>query len=180
VLALTVRGTPFLYAGEELGLEDGVVPPDRVVDPDGRDGCRSPIPWTIDGDEEVGHGWPVRPWLPFPANASTHAASAQIGVPGSMHSLYRALLALRHRDEVLRRGSIEFAPLDGDVIRFERTLGDDGVTVLVNLSDDPAPWPADLVQADLLVSSDAARRAIGDQLAPSEAVILRRITAGTS
>ena len=45
VLLLTLRGTPFLYAGEELGLEDAVVPPDRVVDPGGRDGCRAPIPW---------------------------------------------------------------------------------------------------------------------------------------
>ena len=50
VVALSARGTPFLYAGEELGLEDAVVPDDRVVDPDGRDGCRAPIPWTADGD----------------------------------------------------------------------------------------------------------------------------------
>ena len=66
VLSLTTRGTPFLYAGEELGLEDGVVPPERVVDPDGRDGCRAPIPWTSDGDDETGHGWPVRPVAPVP------------------------------------------------------------------------------------------------------------------
>ena len=46
VLLLGVRGTPFLYAGEELGLEDADVPPDRVVDPGGRDGCRAPVPWT--------------------------------------------------------------------------------------------------------------------------------------
>ena len=47
VILLTQRGTPFLYAGEELGLEDAIVPPDRVVDPGGRDGCRAPIPWTV-------------------------------------------------------------------------------------------------------------------------------------
>ncbi|MEY2399748.1 MAG: alpha-glucosidase [Actinomycetota bacterium] len=45
VLLLTQRGTPFLYAGEELGLEDAVVPPEQQVDPGGRDGCRAPIPW---------------------------------------------------------------------------------------------------------------------------------------
>ena len=61
VLLLTLRGTPFLYAGEELGLEDAVIPPSRVLDPGGRDGCRAPIPWTPAPD----HGWSTDdPWLP--------------------------------------------------------------------------------------------------------------------
>ncbi len=136
VMALALRGTPFLYAGEELGLEDAIVPPDRVVDPDGRDGCRAPMPWTAEGDGETGHGWPTRPWLPFPANASSHGADVQIDDPASMHSLYRDLLALRRKHDVLRRGDIEFTPTDGDVIRFERRLADEHVVVLVNLSDD--------------------------------------------
>jgi alpha-glucosidase len=55
VLLLTLRGTPFLYQGEELGLVDAVVPEDRRVDPGGRDGCRAPIPWSGDPD----HGWPT-------------------------------------------------------------------------------------------------------------------------
>jgi alpha-glucosidase len=46
VLLLTQRGTPFLYAGEELGLEDAVIAPEDMVDPGGRDGCRAPIPWA--------------------------------------------------------------------------------------------------------------------------------------
>jgi alpha-glucosidase len=101
--------------GRGLGLEDGVVPAHRVVDPDGRDGCRAPMPWTADGDDEVGHGWPVRPWLPFPANAGTHAA--RFADRANRHrciSLYRQLLALRHERPVLRRGSIEFAPVQGE------------------------------------------------------------------
>ena len=70
VVLLSLRGTPFLYAGEELGLEDAVVPADRAVDPGGRDGCRAPIPW------EPGpvHGWELagsEPWLPFPPGANT-------------------------------------------------------------------------------------------------------------
>ncbi len=51
VLLLTQRGTPFLYAGEELGLEDAVVAPEAMVDPGGRDGCRAPVPWqAVDGN----------------------------------------------------------------------------------------------------------------------------------
>jgi alpha-glucosidase len=45
VLLLGLRGTPFLYAGEELGLADAEVPSERVLDPGGRDGCRAPLPW---------------------------------------------------------------------------------------------------------------------------------------
>ena len=172
VMALTMRGTPFLYAGEELGLEDGIVPPDRVVDPDDRDGCRAPIPWTSDGDGEVGHGWPTRPWLPFPSNSTTHAASAQIGDPASMHSLYRRLLALRHDNAVLRRGSIEFAPCEGDVIRYERRFADERVVVLVNLGAAAVAWPLDGADATVLLSTDLTRTGPGGDLGADEAVVL--------
>src|SRR5947209_3812887 len=79
VLLLTVRGTPFLYEGEELGLEDAEIPPERVVDPGGRDGCRAPIPW----DPSPDHGWGVPgggpergdgPWLPWPPEADVRNA----------------------------------------------------------------------------------------------------------
>jgi alpha-glucosidase len=172
VVALTVRGTPFLYAGEELGLEDGMVPPERVVDPDGRDGCRAPIPWAADGDDESGHGWPVRPWLPFPANASSHAADVQVGTPNSMHTLYRDLLALRHEREVLRRGDIEFVESDGDVIRFERSLSGDRIVVLVNLADRSVPWPDDLGSALVVLSTNPKRTLAGGELGPDEATVL--------
>jgi len=171
VLALTARGTPFLYAGEELGLEDGVVPDDRVVDPDGRDGCRAPIPWTTDGNDEVGHGWPVRPWLPFPANAATHAADAEVGVAGSMHTLYRELLALRRQHEVLRRGTMEIADADGDLLRFDRRLGDEVITVLVNFGERQMSWPSDLSGARVLLSTDD--RPDRTVLAASESVVLQ-------
>jgi alpha-glucosidase len=173
VMALTMRGTPFLYAGEELGLEDGVVPQERVVDPDGRDGCRAPIPWTADGDAETGHGWPIRPWLPFPANASSHAADVQVGAPRSMHTLYRSLLTLRHERAVLRRGDIQFADADGSVIRYERRLDGDRIVVLVSLDDQAVPWPADLADATLLLSTDHDRTAPGGELGPDEAVVLQ-------
>lgn len=53
VLLLTLRGTPFLYAGEELGLEDAVIAPEDMQDPGGRDGCRAPIPWDEANDNDM-------------------------------------------------------------------------------------------------------------------------------
>jgi alpha-glucosidase len=173
VLSLTTRGTPFLYAGEELGLEDAVVPPERVVDPDGRDGCRAPIPWTSDGDDETGHGWPVRPWLPFPPNASSHAASAEVDDEASMHRLYRDLLELRHGHDALRSGVMDLGPADGSVLRFDRRSEAETLTVLVNLSDQPAPWPSDLAGSVVLLSS-SGRQDVEIDLGPDEAVVLHR------
>ncbi len=173
VLSLTMRGTPFLYAGEELGLTDGDVPADRVVDPDGRDGCRAPIPWTADGDQESGHGWPTRPWLPFPTNASTNAVDVQEGDAASTLALYRRLLALRRTTPALRSGAMEMAPLDGGVIRYDRTLDDDRWTVLVNAGVDVAPWPVDLDRAVVVESSVDSTRRPGGTLDPLEAVVLR-------
>ncbi|MDQ2825526.1 MAG: alpha-amylase family glycosyl hydrolase, partial [Actinomycetota bacterium] len=59
LVLLTLRGTPFLYAGEELGLLDAEIPAEAMVDPGGRDGCRAPVPW----DGTPGHGWAGDPWL---------------------------------------------------------------------------------------------------------------------
>src|SRR5204863_3949093 len=85
VLLLTLRGTPFLYQGEELGLEDAVVPPERRVDPGARDGCRAPIPWTA----AAPHGWQgAQPWLPFPPEPDQRSVEAQRDDPGSIVHLY--------------------------------------------------------------------------------------------
>ena len=176
VVSLTVRGTPFLYAGEELGLEDAVIPAHRAVDPDNRDGCRAPIPWTSDGDDEVGHGWNTtkgtRPWLPFPANAGTHAAVRQVGVEGSMHTLYKSLLSLRKSRDTLRRGSMSPVVTAGLALHYERQLGDDRIAVVVNLADEPTSWPAE-IGGEVLVSTHE-RSAVGGKLAGCEAVVVQR------
>jgi alpha-glucosidase len=100
VVQLTLRGVPFIYQGEELGLEDAVVPAERVVDPGGRDGCRAPIPWTT----EVHTGWSQGAWLPAPPDAAALSIAAQVADPSSSANLYRRLLALRRDADVLRRG----------------------------------------------------------------------------
>ena len=172
VLSLTMRGTPFLYAGEELGLTDGEVPPDRVVDPNGRDGCRAPIPWTPDGDADTGHGWATAPWLPFPTNASTHSFASQRDDPRSMLGLYRRLLALRAATPALRSGALDLAPLDGDLLRYDRVSGDQRITVVVNCGTAATPWPDDLLTASVLAASGERIVVDGAPLDPLEAVVL--------
>ena len=131
VLLLTLRGTPFLYQGEELGLADADVTPERRVDPGGRDGSRAPIPW----DASAGHGWAAPPWLPWPPEAETRNVEAERADPGSVLHLYRRLLAARRNSPALRLGSL--TPLAGPegVLAYERVQDGDRRTVLVNFTD---------------------------------------------
>jgi len=135
VLLLTLRGTPFLYQGEELGLLDAPIPPERAVDPGGRDGCRAPLPW--DGTDD--HGWPtadgIGPWLPFPAESATRNHAGQRADPASILHLYRRLLALRRQHPALSLG--DFARLDAPegVLAYTRALDGDVCTVMINFTD---------------------------------------------
>jgi alpha-glucosidase len=128
VVLLTLRGTPFLYAGEELGLEDAVIPADRRVDPGRRDGCRAPLPWT----PKPPHGWGPRPWLPFPPEAGERCAAAQSADAGSILSLYRRLLRLRRASPALHAGSWQLLDAAGDVLVYARQAADDRRTVVAN------------------------------------------------
>jgi alpha-glucosidase len=163
LMLLTLRGTPFLFAGEELGLEDARVPPERVVDPGGRDGCRAPIPWTKAPD----HGWPADPWLPWPPEPGARSVEAERADQGSVLHLARAALALRRDSAALRCGGLELgddAP-DG-VLAYERRAGDDRRLVWVNFAAAPAPLPEGLVVELATAETD-------DGLPPDAAAVLR-------
>jgi alpha-glucosidase len=175
VLLLGLRGTPFLYAGEELGLEDAVIPPERKLDPGGRDGCRAPLPW----DRSPGHGWgAAEPWLPWPPDAAGRSVDAQRGDPASILHLYRRLLTARRGSPALQLGAQTSLPSPQGVVAFERALGDDRRVVLVNLRSEAcdAEIPGDLT---VEVASDAGgegRRYAG-RLAADQAVVLREVQA---
>jgi alpha-glucosidase len=145
VMVLTLRGTPFLYAGEELGLEDALVPPDRVVDPGGRDGCRAPIPWTADDP----HGWPAEPWLPWPPDPGARSVEAQRTEPSSFLHLAHAVLAARRRSAALRTGTLRLlADAPEGVLAYERAADDEHRRVWVNFGPGavelPSGWAAEL------------------------------------
>jgi len=175
VLLLGLRGTPFLYAGEELGLLDAEVPPDRVVDPGGRDGCRAPIPW----DDSVGHGWTTDPWLPLPPESTVRNVAHLRSNPASILHLYRRLLEQRHASLALEQGDQTFLATPPGVLGWIRsTVGDDHRVILVNFTASIVELGADLdpVIAEhlVLVASDGvgeggpAPRTLG----PDQAVLL--------
>ncbi|HEX7167690.1 MAG TPA: alpha-amylase family glycosyl hydrolase [Acidimicrobiales bacterium] len=179
VLLLTLRGTPFVYAGEELGLEDGVVPPERVVDPGGRDGCRAPIPWTAAAD----HGWGREDnWLPWPANATTHDAETLRADGSSILHLYRRTLAARGSSAALRVGSWEPLPSPDGVLAYRRRHGDDVRTVLVNFTGAPVEmaltgaggWNVEITSG----ARDREGKPFDGQLLADEALVLREQPGG--
>ena len=167
VLLLTLRGTPFLYQGEELGLEDANVPDDRVVDPGGRDGCRAPIPWTGD----AGHGWGPDPWLPFPPNADVRNVDAQRAGEATIFRLYQAILRARHDSPALQAGSLELLDEHPDVLTYRRTHGDDVRVVHISFGDDAVDVTS--TGAIVVATSGATSGPFDGTLAAGEAVVVR-------
>ena len=173
VLVLGVRGTPFLYAGEELGLEDAVIPDHRVVDPGGRDGCRAPVAWTADEP----HGWGPTPWLPFPPDAAARSVEAQRDDPSSVLWLYKRLLTARRGSPALRRGDLRRLDDDGGgVVAWTRREADDLRAVAVDVGGQGGSVPAELAGWTVEVASDGPAgegEVVGADLAPGRAVVLR-------
>jgi alpha-glucosidase len=141
MLLLTLRGTPTLYYGDEIGLQDGEIPPHLVKDPQGinspghgRDGARTPMQW--DASPNAGfcpEG--AEPWLPVSDDFEKNNVAAQKEDPRSMLSLTRELLRLRRGTPALSVGSYE--ALDGtpaDVLAYVRRLDGQGCLVALNFS----------------------------------------------
>ncbi len=189
VLLLTLRGTPILYYGEELGMVNH--DPRRrseVRDPLGRrgwptaklrDGARTPMQW----DASPGAGFTRgRPWLPIPAGAARRNVAVQAGDPGSVLNCYRDLLALRQRTPALLDGDYqELNPEDPSVLAYLRSSGERAVLVAMNLSAQPQALAFDLAgqgwdvaEGQVLLGSGGRTPAAGlpTELEPFSVVLL--------
>ncbi|MDO8614465.1 MAG: alpha-amylase family glycosyl hydrolase [Dehalococcoidia bacterium] len=135
MLLLTLRGTPTIYQGEEIGMENVPVPPEMIQDPPGktlgygRDPFRTPMQW--DGAPNAGFT-AGNPWLPLAGNYRAVNVAAQTDDPASMLSLYRDLLALRQSQPALMAGAYRPVPAEGDILAYVREL--DGARFLVVLN----------------------------------------------
>jgi alpha-glucosidase len=176
MLLLTLRGTPVLYYGDELALPQAEIAPERVVDPEarrdpdsGRDGARTPMPWS----DEPGAGFTApgtEPWLPFGPVAGVDVAS-QRSDPGSALNLTRDLVALRRAEEDLRTGSYAEVAVEDGLWAYRRA---DGFLVALNLGAHVASLPAHgTIAIGTRRQRDGEAIAASLLLAPGEGAVLR-------
>jgi alpha-glucosidase len=150
MLLLTLRGTPTMYYGDELGMVDVAIAPDQVRDPAeknepgkgrGRDPERSPMVWVSAAN--AGFTTPdAVPWLPLEPGWETENAAEQAARKDSMLMLYRKLLALRRQHDTLHAGGIADVVAEGAVLRYRRVGLEDGEStdfqVVLNLGSEVA------------------------------------------
>jgi alpha-glucosidase len=149
MMLLTLRGTPTLYYGDEIGMGDVHIPADRIKDPWAvnepeacfiRDKARTPMQWSA-ATAHAGFS-SGDPWLPLTADWESRNVRSQQDDGGSMLALHRALLALRAEHEDLLSGDFRPVAAAESVVAYRRG---DRIAVALNLSSDPADlaWPDD-------------------------------------
>jgi alpha-glucosidase len=184
-MLLTLRGTPFLYYGEEIGMRDGKIARAEIMDPPGRrywpfykgrDACRTPLAWN----DSPGAGFTSgRPWLPINADFRTVNVAAQRDDPHSVFSFYRSLIWLRKNTPALHSGGFRPLPKQtGRALAYLREADSQKVLVTLNFSDarcelrldlsDAGPWRL-LLSSTRPPDSPPARETV--HLAPYEAAV---------
>jgi alpha-glucosidase len=170
MLLLTLRGTPTLYYGDELGLENVAIPANRLQDPwaksepglgFGRDPERTPMPW--DNSENAGFT-AGSPWLPLNSDHEMRNVAALAADPRSILTLHRRLIALRREHTALSVGRYIAIQADDDVLSFERCHAGSRLLVMLNFAylERRALPPADSISARILLSSRLDRE--GEQV----------------
>ena len=146
-LQLSLRGSPCIYQGDELGLTEAHIAFEDLQDPfgitmwptfKGRDGCRTPMPWSA-GEPNAGFG-PTTPWLPVEANHLPLAVDQQVGNPASMLNFYTRLLQWRRQHAALMKGDMVMLPVHDQVLAFTREHQGEKVLCVFNFSPDAVQW----------------------------------------
>ncbi|WP_114783650.1 alpha-amylase family glycosyl hydrolase [Botryobacter ruber] len=144
ILLLTLRGTPTIYYGDEIGMRDVPIPPDEVQDPQGlnmpdlnlsRDPARTPMQW----EDATNAGFSdAKPWLRLPEYYRRKNVKVQQNDPYSMLTLYRRLIQLRHEEKALNVGDYVPVYSDKQVLAFIRQYHEQRLLVVLNLTHRPS------------------------------------------
>jgi alpha-glucosidase len=149
MLLLTLRGTPTMYYGDEIGMHQVAIAPDKVRDPFeknvpglgvGRDGCRTPMQWDASANGGFTTG---APWLPLPEDA-VHENVASLAIDSlSILHLYRALIELRKTTPQLVAGGYVPVMTTGNLLAYRREHGGEVLLIVLNLASDPISIASD-------------------------------------
>jgi alpha-glucosidase len=184
MLLLTLRGTPTLYYGDEIGMVDVAIPPEDAQDPVernipglglGRDPERTPMQWSAEANAGFSR---ARPWLPVAPDHGEVNVAAQSDDSRSMLSLYRKLIALRRGEPALEVGRFELMKTEGDLLAYVRRGrdGESAFLVALNLGDKPqrlsGTGPGMLVLTTYLDRTDEPLRET-IELRPNEGAVVR-------
>jgi len=160
ILLLTLRGTPTLYYGDEIGMRDGVIRPDEAEDPQGknvglsRDPQRTPMQWSA----EPGAGFStVKPWLPIGLDAERCNVEVERQDDRSSLNLYRRLIELRRRESALQLGEYIPVAASGDLLAFIRQDASRRFLVVLNLGHHSHHFPIGDLRGEVVVAADSFR-----------------------
>src|SRR5258705_2964288 len=161
MLLLTLRGTPTLYYGDEIGMHQVAIAPEQVRDPFeknvpgigvGRDGCRTPMQW--DGTAYAGFSTST-PWLPL-ADDFAHENVVNLNADAaSILSLYKALIGLRKKLPQLVSGDYMPIAVEGDLLLYRRQSEGEIIRLALNLGAEPVSIASDAVglSGEILLST---------------------------
>ncbi len=187
MLLLTLRGTPTMYYGDEIGMTDVVIPPAEVQDPaeknepgkgQGRDPERTPMQWDSSRFAGFTEG---APWLRLAADSSEVNVVTLSGQNDSMLSMYRSLIGLRNANAALSIGRIEGVGSDGKVLRYERVAGERRFLIILNLSEGAAEAAVGTGRIVASTHMDRAGEAVGASISlrPFEGLIVGNETSSS-
>jgi len=161
-MLVSLRGTAFLYQGEELGLPQARVPYDRLVDPEaianwpetlGRDGTRTPHPWDANCPDA---GWSSDAWLPVDdAHVKLNVEAQEADDESCLHAT-RRLLALRKTLPSLVTGTIEFVDTNEPILAYVREKAGERILCVMNLSGTAQSYQSNLLANAAEVYSENA------------------------
>lgn len=151
-LQMTLRGTPCIYQGDELGLPEAVIEFGDIQDPygitmwpefKGRDGCRTPMPWASKAADlgfSPHQSSSVRPWLPVSELHRELAVDVQFKSPDSLLAFYQNLLHWRRSQSALIQGELTLLPAHSQILAYVRSDHSQRIICLFNMSETTATW----------------------------------------
>ncbi|HEV8548195.1 MAG TPA: alpha-amylase family glycosyl hydrolase, partial [Polyangiaceae bacterium] len=161
LLLLTLRGTPTLYYGDEIGMRDTLIAPELIQDPQGkniginRDPARTPMQWSARPNAGFTSG---APWLPVADDYEHLNVEGEANDPGSMLTHYRKLIAVRRKEPALAIGSYRPVVSEGDLIAYLREHEQRRFLVVLNLGPRPSHLGLEALGAGTIVLATEHRR----------------------